>query len=175
MSEMRLPGRALGSRCRVRGGLQGSRNRVSLWETGVAHRFSPLVTIWPIVLGNSRLIQSLALGRHCFPHTYGQTRNAYSCAGEFPGWKPMATKHKYSLCYSSASQGKRTSFSQQHWECDSCFFSFLNAPKNCTPHFGICVWMYDVSGLCAYTQTCRGQRLMLVSSPEALHLSFFLF
>lgn len=34
--------------------------------------------------------------------------------------------------------------------------------------------MYDVSGLCAYIQACRGQRLMLVSSPVALHFSFFL-
>lgn len=73
-----------------------------MWETEVAHSFFPLVTIRPIVLGNSRLIQSLALGRHCFPYTYGQTRNAYSCAGECPDGKPIATKHKYSLCYSSA-------------------------------------------------------------------------
>lgn len=143
MSEMRLPGRALGSRRRVRGRLQGSRNRVSLGETEVAHSFFPLVTIRPIVLGNSRLIQSLALGRHCFPHTYGQTRNAYSCAGEFPGWKPTATKHKYSLCYSSAWTSQLPKEKEPHFvgttgnatpASSHCLMHQRTAPR-----FGICV------------------------------------
>lgn len=96
-------------------------------ETKVAHSFSSLLTIWPVVLGNNRLTQSSVLGRHSFPCAYGQTRNAYSGDGEFPCLQPAATKHQYSLCYSSVSTSQIIKKQKLHLVCsavntDSCGF-----------------------------------------------------